>query len=52
MTDQHSTAPPRDDYYDRRARQERGAAEQAVNETARQIHLVLAERYDELARDL
>ena len=50
MTEQQSTAPPRDSYYHRRERQERGAAEHAASAVARDIHLTLADRYAALAR--
>lgn len=36
-------------YFSRRAQEERDAASQAPHATARQIHLEMADRYDELA---
>ena len=36
-------------YFSRRAQEERDAARKAGNETARNIHLEMAQRYDELA---
>jgi len=36
-------------YFRRRAEAERDAASKAANETARNIHLEMAERYDEMA---
>ncbi len=36
-------------YFRRRAEAERDAASKAANDTARNIHLEMAERYDELA---
>jgi hypothetical protein len=37
-------------YFERRAAQERSAADEASDESARDAHLRLAERYGELAR--
>jgi len=37
------------DYFERRAREERLAAECATHPTARQAHLDLAERYEDMA---
>ena len=36
-------------YFSRRAREEREAATIAANDTARAIHLQMAERYDEMS---
>ena len=36
-------------YFSRRAHEERRAADNAAHETARQLHLELADRYDEFA---
>lgn len=44
------TANARNDYYTRREQQERAAVARAANDTARHIHLELAERYAALAR--
>lgn len=38
------------DYIQRRARQERAAAEEASGEQSRRIHLELASRYEEILR--
>ena len=37
-------------YFRRRAQEERLAANRADHDTARRLHLQMAERYDELAR--
>ena len=42
--------PGSKDYFQRRAEQERTAAEQAGDERAAQSHRELAERYDEMAK--
>ena len=39
-------------YFDRRAREERAAAAKSTSSGARQSHLVMAERYEELASAL
>ena len=39
-------------YFSRRAQAERDAASKAANDSARNIHLEMAERYDELASAL
>ncbi len=36
-------------YFSRRAKEERDRASKAAHDTARNIHLELAERYDEMA---
>lgn len=48
---ERSAEPSAGTYYERREQQERAVAERAASEVARQIHLALADRYAELARD-
>jgi len=40
------------DYFQRRAAEERSAADRATSEGARNAHLDLAQRYDELAQGI
>jgi hypothetical protein len=46
-----SDSNPNRAYYERRAGQERAAADRALDERARQMHLELARRYNEAAAD-